>query len=1409
MILGVSSNKTPCHELPVISQSSADDASDAKFGRQLLMAHNNWPIGPADMLKLEAERQDFWNACQDKEYKRPTRVEPRWFDTTADNAVVRAPTTAPSNNETNGTASDNTGYPPVSILPEHVNEMHSSTENTAMTTSDSTDSQGHIHVASEALTTAPPFLEPPTGETHAQANKSQQLHLATETWSEPKNHKSSRVLQPKSSSLDAPHDRLQKPNLKESCALESRKKAIHQLPVVGAPASLSSMQTIVNDTECSAHVGVAASHPRNSQAIPAKQMNEDESCKTRLERKYIAAATGPSLSLERNSEETVLVANLNSRDVEMQSDPYIPSPRGTGTLEPLALALKKVSNSPTAASRSTNSDVLASSESTASHTKAQDQSYNPPLSSSTKVVNQDEDKQNHTPPRKLLRPQSILLKKCAKPVKPALPTDDEDNNNNLFGGQTSLVSSRLAKVHEAVKDTTAPPHSPKKNVRRTHINETLPEHHDVIGTTQQSRAYDSANSLAEEPNTQSPITLGMLAEMASTRKAPTAPVSNDSLNPSGPREGETPIRHERLNGTSATSRETVVSFSPVPESERRPSPSQRGRSDGSTDSSIHRAGTPKSHNILPVALEERSRRRLDLCAPTLPDLKEHDADDDVVPNDRLSMPRLIQHAEHDIGAKSIEKERLSAGDKRPAAETMMEPPKTIKRQRSIPEGRLIGNRPPLIINRQRSTGSRLSFADEVQIAEPGSFVDTGVDRRPGLAAPSALRRADRQQSMESLQPPSVIRAGDRQGSVESYQSFRSQDSGMQTLTPNSRLTPSLLGPTSTLSPNADTPNTARMEELYDQLDRQLDECIPHFSPSPKPGSLESPGQRYPSFRPRAMNPKRQTGSALGEVDQGDLKLQLQNPLEVEKDNVSEREHQRNIAGRINQPQLGEGLSSLQIPSTSALNRSKVLTPTAQVKKSPGGERNVMSLGQPIVNHYQQGRNKTYPNEQTYGIQVQQPLQSMHRMASVDGHVRSAAPMQPDFLKAWLEGSTETQSMDQSFRSSRTPPQPRPFHQGFPQGPGFQPFPYRISTSSPDPRVLMPPTFQNPSIRNLSPYESRGPPKLRAPAFDSHIANRRPEAQLQKRKAVEFGHPRDEVVEGRQVYSRHTLLLWGAHKSDVCPVNGNPKDGCDSVVYFSSEAEVLSTKDDLCFLQLKCSQRNGGGALFVNYQNSQYPNAPHGYPIRVFRKAKTVNGATDLRYDGLYHVAAIHDDRGRPRSEPSSGCKMFSFLLKRNLAGQAPDQNQCTLEELWETVQQGDYLASHQQQQRRGGGAGGNRGGGAGGNGGSGPTNDLHLPPLSHGGRGSRGGGQQNVNGSVGLMGGLMHPELKRKSSAEVSLIHIRYFDDPQNIEPQQWHHDQQHQQQWHHDPLLMQRPQVIFHNRAPSVVPSEQPWGKM
>jgi hypothetical protein len=722
-----------------------------------------------------------------------------------------------------------------------------------------------------------------------------------------------------------------------------------------------------------------------------------------------------------------------------------------------------------------------------------------------------------------------------------------------------------------------------------------------------------------------------------------------------------------------------------PTGEKKPSPSKRGQSDGSSDS-IHRAGTPKSGNILSSSMENRPQLKKEPGAPELPDLKDASSEQPGVSHGRLSLPHVPERGEQtteqndDITPRSTFPGEESDRQKRALEETGMERPAKIIRQRS-------SGRPQHISHRQRSTGSRLSFADDVQIAEPGALGSVSSDRR--TAPPPILRRGDRQQSLESLQPPEVIRAADRQFSVESFISSRSQESSsLQALTPNSRMTPSNLGNgPCQLSPSADTPNTERMEELYNQLDQYMD------SPTHK---IDSPGHQKLTFNPRPMNAlRRQSSASIADHMSTHSHIYLKLGYVPQKGRSFTDDEKRSASG---------GLSQLEIPNERELGDAVTKPPSSTAsRRSP-------------------------PESHSDGV-----LKDKASRANKHQDSRSVqpAPLEGQVLEGWLSGSA-AHGMSSQF----PPPHNHSSVANFPQqAPIYGYYPFAQGN-----------TIARGSHMN-HPYADYGSPG--AFRYDNYSRSGRlpKEASgttVQNRTRVDYGHPRKEIIEGLKVYDRNTIMLWGAHLSDICPVNGNSAEGCDSLIFNCSDEDLPSTKDDLRFVQIRCSPRNGATALFVNYQRSQAPEPPHSYPVRVFRRSEY--GPGTFRYDGLFRVTAVHDERGRPRAELIRDSKTFSFLLQRNSVGNGPDQNRVSIDEIW------DYIQDFKNHLRRGSG----REGGGGRN--------LQIPRLSHGGGGGQayhGGYQHGIMEQHSRPKEAAPPLLRRNPSAEVSIMLIRYFDDNQ------------------------------------------------
>uniref|UniRef100_A0A7S1DDD9 YDG domain-containing protein n=1 Tax=Cyclophora tenuis TaxID=216820 RepID=A0A7S1DDD9_CYCTE len=248
-----------------------------------------------------------------------------------------------------------------------------------------------------------------------------------------------------------------------------------------------------------------------------------------------------------------------------------------------------------------------------------------------------------------------------------------------------------------------------------------------------------------------------------------------------------------------------------------------------------------------------------------------------------------------------------------------------------------------------------------------------------------------------------------------------------------------------------------------------------------------------------------------------------------------------------------------------------------------------------------------------------------------------------------------------------------------------------------------------------------------------------------------------------MYSRHTLLMCGAHKSDICPLNKSD-EGCDSLLHINQGA--ISRKEDLELFKYRCTLRNGGSALLKNLKQK--------VPVRIFRQVKTMDGKCGFRYDGLYSPIAMMDENGKPRTEPNATSKGITFMFKRNPAGpRAKFSNRMMLEDLFRIVQEAHV-----------------------------GRKDLQIPSLAHSGpkpHNNFAHGQPNYppmpmapdlqnhyhaapsmppgvstafsSAPIGHNASHFRPamgqhrtssraHLERQTSAEVSVLHIRYFDEP-------------------------------------------------
>jgi alkylated DNA repair dioxygenase AlkB len=142
----------------------------------------------------------------------------------------------------------------------------------------------------------------------------------------------------------------------------------------------------------------------------------------------------------------------------------------------------------------------------------------------------------------------------------------------------------------------------------------------------------------------------------------------------------------------------------------------------------------------------------------------------------------------------------------------------------------------------------------------------------------------------------------------------------------------------------------------------------------------------------------------------------------------------------------------------------------------------------------------------------------------------------------------------------------------------------------------------------------------------------------------FGHP--SLIQEGDSYPRRHLWTSYAHRADQRGINGNIRDGSDSIVV-SRQSFALREEDGLSWLRYTSSRRQGGGALCVSYRTKK--------PVRVFRSSRLEGpyrppafdeDRTSYRYDGLYVVTRVWDSVGSISEDdiPTSGA--FTFHLER-------------------------------------------------------------------------------------------------------------------------------------------------------------------
>eukprot|EP00540_Astrosyne_radiata_P019764 CAMPEP_0116859706 /NCGR_PEP_ID=MMETSP0418-20121206/21982_1 /TAXON_ID=1158023 /ORGANISM="Astrosyne radiata, Strain 13vi08-1A" /LENGTH=1112 /DNA_ID=CAMNT_0004493979 /DNA_START=353 /DNA_END=3691 /DNA_ORIENTATION=+ len=802
--------------------------------------------------------------------------------------------------------------------------------------------------------------------------------------------------------------------------------------------------------------------------------------------------------------------------------------------------------------------------------------------------------------------------------------------------------------------------------------------------------------------------------------------------------------------------------------------SGRGTSDNNSTSasSIHCAGTPKSGNIPGFGTLRTNDQDKTMSMPLqLSDLRGDMRERHEGSNDSILKPDLSRSASRGKRGGAAHLDEASAAGHKRGAGTHMEPLRVLKRQRSQSHSSDAGakyRRPSPVTARKTSYGSRFSLTEDLDI----SF---GSHR-----APLALRKGDRQFSVDSynsIPMPSVIRATDRNFSTDSQTSLISFDSG------HSRLTLSGVG-NAALSPH-DTSKVAGIDDLYTQLDRYM----------------ESPISKSPAayFTSRPMKP---------------IPVKLEDRKEGTEQKASGGFQGSPAGARRSDSVPGQGATAVpeagQAPTSgNVLQRVSFQNDSCgtQTKAPKAGEiPNRPSHQLPHMRMQSEPTNVRMPVEPSMNMRIQsEPTvrpPAPRGMEEQFGYQQRPA-MLPESMQQWLSGSPPEStipdpmgqpggqvrvqrmfapSFDADPHQARFGATPGIYSgHGFPRPPGYgHPMPPYGSGHS------YPAAFDGMLAK---PIDGRNGPIPTGPKSHSSPT---------KGKTVEFGHPCSKVLEGKQLHSRHSLMMCGAHKSDISPVNGTVGDGCDSLLVM----DPVVGKDDLEVVKFKCSPKNGGAALLSNFKRN--------LPIRIFRKTKSNDGVVGFRYDGLYSPSRMSDESAKLQTQKASSPKVLCFEFRRNPAGPKPTSNRVSLEDLWGMISQGKDDSSNFGVTQ--------------------PPYDKGIPHVTKSANPSFGNmPHMEPDPSVHFKApppGLSHPpnihygprpvshdsnmhyrgpssygpprgHLERQTSAEVSLLRIRYFDDP-NRPPTGGH-----------EPVGMHPsiPPSMAHPMPPSVPPHHSVYG--
>jgi hypothetical protein len=687
-----------------------------------------------------------------------------------------------------------------------------------------------------------------------------------------------------------------------------------------------------------------------------------------------------------------------------------------------------------------------------------------------------------------------------------------------------------------------------------------------------------------------------------------------------------------------------------------------GMSDDSQDS-IHRAGTPKTGNVLASGPGSRVTKLVEKprdSALDLPDLR-----DDTQPvgvliiNDRLQMiePKA-SHTGAEISGHSTDSDHLSPGQKRRRSE--QESHESNKRP--------VVSRPSPVQTRNSSiTSSRIGSLignDMLSLQSSTSHASRSATNR---MQPPALKPSF-QRAPTDIPLPNMIKAVDRQQSIESLGSFNSIHSVQRSLTPSHRPHDS-----------PSTPNTAGKD--FEELDKYLDDNkdlleSPAHSRHSKLGetNMEQHEMLETGEMLQFKSPRAGTGDEPPTLPPWDNLSAPKNKIEFMKQNKARKQMTPLREGQgvhIHDQEELRQENDRSEPRVSAKGRLPNSTSFEEDSTSVHTSRVLNGVKHGHSPHFQEGQARANGMPNSLGNDLGRQLRRNDGTGGekdIPVH-QQGPPLHNEAMAQWLSGSVHSFGGQPSPPAELYPRQMMPFQsQPLSPNPLNSMYGSRVQQRAYQDQLAFQSRGHSPQAYGYgvgdrggldAPYLQRGYDDGRGIQHDPHGALQRQNTPSPMRPRT-FGHLRaGSVREGTAIYLRQTLTVCCAHTSDIYPVGGNAEDGCDSLLIQTP----ANSREDLDIIKHKCSVKNGGRALFTSWKKR--------LPIRVFRFTSK-SGIKGYRYDGLFSVMAISDDCDKILTDIGPSTSRTQVLLRRNEAGSLDrDMNAMSLDELWSLINQGE------------------------------------------------------------------------------------------------------------------------------------------